>query len=176
MNGRAFRSVHLSLNRDEKRDAGMTDEIIDHRADFRRRPGPPPGGRRPHGRRMDVYLLLGLKEGDAHVIRNAGGVITKDERRSPAISQRMLDTREIHLIHHTQCGMPTFTDDEFKDRIERETGIRPDGASEAFTDPEADVRRSIRRIRGGPFIPFEDRVRGFDYEVETGRLREVACD
>ena len=124
--------------------------------------------------RLNPYGLLGLSEGDAHVIRNAGGVITADERRSLAISQRLLGTTEIILIHHTDCGMLTFTDDEFKDAIQAETGLKPDWAAEAFSDVDADVRQSLQRIAADPFIPIKDSVRGFVYEVETGRLREVA--
>ena len=123
--------------------------------------------------RHNVYGMLGLTEGDAHVIRNAGGVVTDDEIRSLAISQRLLGTEEIILIHHTDCGMLTFTDDEFKAAIEKDTGIRPTWAAEAFPDLDGDVRQSIARIRASPFIPHRDAVRGFVYEVETGRLREV---
>lgn len=124
--------------------------------------------------RLNVYGALGLKEGDAHVIRNAGGVVTDDEIRSLAISQRLLATEEIILIHHTDCGMLTFTDDEFRNSIEDETGIKPEWAAESFRDLETDVRQSIARIKASPFIPRKDSVRGFIYEVETGRLREVA--
>ncbi|GAA4603237.1 carbonic anhydrase [Actinoallomurus liliacearum] len=123
--------------------------------------------------RLNPYGLLGLSEGDAHVIRNAGGVITADERRSLAISQRLLGTREIILIHHTDCGMLTFTDDDFKATIQAETGVKPDWSAEAFGDLDEDVRQSIGRIRSDPFVPYTDQVRGFVYEVETGRLREV---
>lgn len=123
--------------------------------------------------RLNVYGALGLQEGDAHVIRNAGGVVTDDAIRSLAISQRLLGTEEIILIHHTGCGMLTFTDDEFKRSIEEDTGIRPEWAAEAFRDLDADVRQSIARIKASPFIPRKDAVRGFVYEVETGRLREV---
>jgi carbonic anhydrase len=123
--------------------------------------------------RLNVYGLLGLREGDAHVIRNAGGVVTADERRSLAISQRLLGTREIILIHHTDCGMLTFTDDAFKESIRAETGIKPDWSAEAFADLEEDVRQSMARIKADPFIPHRDAVRGFVYDVETGRLREV---
>lgn len=123
--------------------------------------------------RLNVYGLLGLREGDAHVIRNAGGVVTADVRRSLAISQRLLGTREIILIHHTGCGMLTFTDDAFKETIRAEVGIKPDWAAEAFSDLETDVIQSINRIKADPFIPHTDAVRGFIYEVETGRLREV---
>jgi carbonic anhydrase len=124
--------------------------------------------------RLHVYGALGLKEGDAHVIRNAGGVVTDDAIRSLAISQRLLGTEEIILIHHTDCGMLTFHDDEFKDSIEQDTGIRPPWAAEAFSDLDADVKQSIARIKASPFIPNKDSVRGFVYEVETGKLREVS--
>jgi carbonic anhydrase len=124
--------------------------------------------------RLNVYGALGLKEGDAHVIRNAGGVVTDDAIRSLAISQRLLGTEEIILIHHTDCGMLTFHDDDFKDSIEQDTGIRPPWAAEAFGDLDGDVRQSIARIRASPFIPNKDSVRGFVYEVETGKLREVS--
>jgi carbonic anhydrase len=123
--------------------------------------------------RLNVYGALGLREGDAHVIRNAGGVVTDDEIRSLAISQRLLGTQEIILIHHTDCGMLTFTDDQFKGQIEQETGIEPEWAAEAFSNLEADVRQSIARIKASPFVPRKDAIRGFVYEVETGRLREV---
>ncbi|HUA04866.1 MAG TPA: carbonic anhydrase [Solirubrobacteraceae bacterium] len=123
--------------------------------------------------RLNVYGALGLSEGDAHVIRNAGGVVTDDAIRSLAISQRLLGTEEIVLIHHTGCGMLTFTDDDFKRSIEEDTGIRPEWAAESFPDLDADVRQSIARIQASPFIPRKDAVRGFVYEVETGRLREV---
>ena len=124
--------------------------------------------------RLNVYGALGLTEGDAHVIRNAGGVVTDDAIRSLAISQRLLGTEEIILIHHTGCGMLTFTDDDFKRSIEEDTGIRPEWAAEAFPDLDADVRQSIARIKASPFIPRKDAIRGFVYEVETGRLREVS--
>jgi len=123
--------------------------------------------------RLDVHEMLGLELGDAHVIRNAGGVITDDEIRSLAISQRLLGTREIVLIHHTDCGMLTFTDDELKQQIQEEAGIKPHFPMESFADLEEDVRQSIARIQHSPFIPHKDSVRGFVYEVETGRLREV---
>ncbi|MFZ1995477.1 MAG: carbonic anhydrase [Solirubrobacteraceae bacterium] len=124
--------------------------------------------------RLNVYGMLGLTEGDAHVIRNAGGVVTDDTIRSLAISQRLLGTQEIILVHHTGCGMLTFTDDEFKAAIEKDTGIRPSWAAEAFGDLDGDVRQSIARIKASPFVPKTDAVRGFVYEVETGRLREVS--
>jgi carbonic anhydrase len=124
--------------------------------------------------RLNPYGALGLEEGDAHVIRNAGGVVTDDEIRSLAISQRLLGTEEIILIHHTDCGMLTFTDDDFKKSIQDETGIKPEWAAEAFPDLDEDVRQSVARIKASPFIPKKDAVRGFVYEVETGKLREVS--
>ena len=123
--------------------------------------------------RLNPYGLLGLQEGDAHVIRNAGGVITADERRSLAISQRLLNTKEIILIHHTDCGMLTFTDDEFKRSLQEDVGIKPHWAVEAFSDLEEDVRQSIARVKASPFIPRKDSVRGFVYDVRSGRLQEV---
>src|SRR6266576_601246 len=113
--------------------------------------------------RLDVYRLLGLADGEAHVIRNAGGVITDDEIRSLAISQRLLGTREIMLIHHTDCGMLTFSDDDFRRQVQDETGVKPEWAAEAFDDLEEDVRKSIARIEASPFIPSKDKVRGFIY-------------
>jgi carbonic anhydrase len=123
--------------------------------------------------RLNPYGLLGLQEGDAHVIRNAGGVITDDEIRSLSISQRLLGTEEIILIHHTDCGMLTFTDDEFRSQVHADTGIKPHWHAEAFSDLEEDVRQSIARIQASPFIPRKESVRGFVYDVETGRLNEV---
>ena len=123
--------------------------------------------------RLNVSKILGLDEGDAHVIRNAGGVITADEIRSLAISQRLLGTTEVILIHHTDCGMLTFSDDEFKRQIQDDTGIKPDWAAEAFANLDEDVRQSIARVKASPFLPHKDSVRGFVYEVETGKLREV---
>jgi carbonic anhydrase len=123
--------------------------------------------------RLDVAAILGLEPGDAHVIRNAGGVVTDDEIRSLAISQRLLGTEEIVLIHHTDCGMLTFTDDAFRRSIQDDTGVKPEWAAEAFPDLDEDVRQSIARIRSSPFVPSKDSIRGFVYEVETGRLREV---
>ena len=123
--------------------------------------------------RLNPHALLGLQEGDAHVISNAGGVITDDEIRSLAISQRLLGTEEVVLIHHTDCGMLTFTDDEFRSSIEDDTGVKPAWASEAFSDLDGNLRQSLARINDSPFIPKKDSVRGFVYEVETGRLREV---
>ena len=124
--------------------------------------------------RLNVYGILCLHEGQAHVIRNAGGVVTEDEVRSLAISQRLLGTSEVILIHHTDCGMLTFTDDGFKASIEKETGIKPTWAAEAFADLDEDVRQSVRRIKASPFIPHTDAVRGFVFDVATGKLREVS--
>jgi carbonic anhydrase len=123
--------------------------------------------------RLDVYAMLGLREGEAHVIRNAGGAVTDDVIRSLLISQRLLGTEEIILVHHTGCGMLTFTDDAVKAEVEAETGLRPSFALEAFADLEEDVRQSLARVHASPFIPRKESVRGFVYEVETGRLREV---
>jgi carbonic anhydrase len=124
--------------------------------------------------RLNVYAMLGLAEGEAHVIRNAGGVVTDDEIRSLAISQRLLGTREVILIHHTDCGMLRFTDDDFKAAIQAETGIKPPWSVEAFGDLGADVRQSIARITTSPFVPHTDQVRGFIFDVATGRLTEVS--
>ena len=124
--------------------------------------------------RLNPYGALGLQEGDAHVIRNAGGVVTDDEIRSLAISQRLLGTDEVILVHHTDCGMLTFNDDDFKRAIQEDVGIKPAWSAEAFGDLDEDVRQSIARIKASPFIPKKDSVRGFVYEVETGKLREVS--
>jgi carbonic anhydrase len=124
--------------------------------------------------RLNLYAILGLAEGEAHVIRNAGGVVTDDEIRSLAISQRLLGTREIILIHHTDCGMLTFTDDDFKAAILADTGIKPPWAAEAFSDLNADVRQSIARIKASPFVPHTGQVRGFVFDVATGKLNEVS--
>jgi carbonic anhydrase len=124
--------------------------------------------------RLNVYGILGLQEGEAHVIRNAGGVITDDEIRSLAISQRLLGTTEIILIHHTDCGMLTFTDDAFRTAIQDETGIKPPWSAESFTDLEEDVRQSTARIKASPFIPHKDAIRGFVFDVATGKLNEVS--
>ena len=123
--------------------------------------------------RLNIYAILGLEEGQAHVIRNAGGVITDDEIRSLAISQRLLGTSAIVLIHHTDCGMLTFTDDDFKASIAKDTGIKPGWAAEAFSDLDEDVRQSIRRIKISPFVPHTEDVRGFVFDVASGKLREV---
>jgi carbonic anhydrase len=124
--------------------------------------------------RLDVYSALGLKPGESHVIRNAGGVVTEDEIRSLTISQRLLGTKEIILIHHTDCGMLTFTDDKFKNDIQKETGIKPAWAAEAFDDLAIDVKASISRIKQSPFIPHTDSVRGFVFDISTGLLQEVS--
>ena len=157
-----------------------TDDLLANNADYSARfSGPLPLPPARHiavvacmDARLNVYGILGLNEGDSHVIRNAGGVVTADVLRSLAISQRLLGTHEIVLIHHTDCGMLTFTDDEFRQGIEKEVGIRPLWAAEAFPDPDADVRQSIARIQADPFIPHKN-VRGFVFDVATGKLREV---
>jgi carbonic anhydrase len=123
--------------------------------------------------RLDPAKILGLTEGDAHVIRNAGGVVTEDALRSLAISQRLLGTEEIVLVHHTDCGMVTFQDDAFRQGIEAETGIRPTWSSEAFADPVADVKQGINRINANPFIPRKEHIRGFVFDVATGAIDEV---
>jgi len=124
--------------------------------------------------RLNVYGVLGLREGESHVVRNAGGVTTDDVIRSLAISQRLLGTTEIILIHHTDCGMLTFTDDAFKRSIQDETGIKPPWSAESFTDLDEDVRQSIARIKASPFIPHKDAIRGFVFDVATGKLNEVS--
>jgi carbonic anhydrase len=124
--------------------------------------------------RLNPYGILGLTEGDAHVIRNAGGVVSDDAIRSLAISQNLLGTEEIILIHHTDCGMLTFTDDELAEKLEQETGERPEWRGHAFADLEEDVREGIAGIKASPFIPREESVRGFVYDVKTGELREVS--
>jgi carbonic anhydrase len=161
----------------------VTDELLANNADYAAQfSGPLPLPPSKHlavvacmDARLDVYRLLGLNEGEAHVIRNAGGVITEDEIRSLTISQRLLGTEEIILIHHTDCGMVTFTDDEFKQTIQDDTGIRPAWAPEAFPDAHADVKQSLARIQANPFIPKKDSVRGFVFDVATGKLEEVAA-
>jgi carbonic anhydrase len=124
--------------------------------------------------RLHVSSILGLKEGESHVIRNAGGVVTDDVIRSLAISQRLLGTTEIILIHHTDCGMLTFTDDAFRRSIQDETGIKPPWAAESFTNLEEDVRQSIARIKASPFVPHRYAIRGFVFDVATGKLNEVS--
>ncbi|CAB4936211.1 unannotated protein [freshwater metagenome] len=126
--------------------------------------------------RINLFTMLGLREGDAHIIRNAGGVITDDEIRSLAISQRIMGTREVLLIHHTDCGMQAFNDEDFRRELEAETGIPVPWDTEAFSDLDLDVRESARRIIESPFIPHSDGVRGFVYDVVTGELREVELD
>ena len=123
--------------------------------------------------RLDVHALLGLGLGDVHVIRNAGGIVSEDAIRSLAISQRLLGTREIVLVHHTDCGMLKFRDDELADVIERETGERPPFALEAFRDLDENLRESIARIAASPFVPHRNLIRGFVFDIDTGRLREV---
>jgi carbonic anhydrase len=159
-----------------------TDELLasaeDYGASFDKGDLPMPPGRKIAivacmDARLNPYGLLGLSEGDAHVIRNAGGVVTEDAIRSLAISQRLLGTEEIVLIHHTDCGMLTFKDDDFKAAVEADTGLRPSWAAEAFPDLDADVAQSIARVKASPFIVHKN-VRGFVYEVETGKLREVS--
>ncbi len=160
----------------------VTDELLDNNdtyaATFDKGDLPLPPGKKLAvlacmDARLSPYAVLGLKEGDAHVIRNAGGVVTDDAIRSLAISQRLLGTEEIILIHHTGCGMLTFSDDEFKRQIQDEVGIKPSWSAEAFPDLDEDVRQSVARIRASPFIPRKDSVRGFVYDVGTGKLREV---
>jgi carbonic anhydrase len=159
----------------------VTDELLANNAEYAARfTGPLPLPPSKHvavlacmDARIDVYRVLGLQEGEAHVIRNAGGVVTEDEIRSLAISQRLLGTEEIILIHHTDCGMLTFTDDDFKRSIQEETGIKPAWAAEAFADLDEDVRQSVARIRSSPFVPKTDSVRGFVFDVATGKLSEV---
>jgi carbonic anhydrase len=123
--------------------------------------------------RLDVFAALGLGDGEAHVLRNAGGVITDDVIRSLAVSQRRLGTREVMLIHHTDCGMQTLTDDGFRAELQQSTGVAPAFAIESFSDLDADVRQSVRRVRRSPFLPHRDRVRGFVYDVDTHELREI---
>jgi carbonic anhydrase len=123
--------------------------------------------------RIDVFGLLGLEVGEAHVLRNAGGVITDDMIRSLAISQRRLGTREVVLLHHTDCGLMQLSEDGFKAELEAQTGMRPAWAVESFTDPVSSVRQSMERIRRSPFIPHRGSVRGFVYDVDTGELREA---
>jgi carbonic anhydrase len=161
----------------------VTDELLEnaerYAAEFDKGDLPLPPARRVAvvacmDARLNPNGLLGLAEGDAHVIRNAGGVITDDEIRSLAISQRLLGTEEIILIHHTDCGMLTFGDDDFRRQLQQETGIKPEWAAEAFEDLEEDVRQSIARIKASPFIPRKNAVRGFVYDVTTGELSEVS--
>src|ERR1700709_1565253 len=156
----------------------VTDTLVsnseDYAADFDKGDLPLPPAKRVAvlacmDARLNPYGLLGLSEGEAHVIRNAGGVVSEDAIRSLAISQRLLGTTEIVLIHHTGCGMLTFSDDDFRGQIQEETGIKPEWAAEAFSDLDTDVRQSVARIKASPFIPNKDSIRGFVYEVETGK-------
>jgi carbonic anhydrase len=126
--------------------------------------------------RLDVFAALGLESGEAHVLRNAGGVVSDDVIRSLAVSQRRLGTREVMLIHHTDCGMQKISDDGFRTELMETSGIAPAFAIESFTDLDADVRQSIRRVRRSPFLPHRDRVRGFVYDVDSHRLREVVVE
>ena len=159
----------------------ITDELLEHNAHYAtdfEGPLPLPPSRQLAivacmDARLDVYRALGLQEGEAHVIRNAGGVVSDDVIRSLAISQRLLGTREIILIHHTGCGMETFSDDTFKQSILDETGIRPTWAAEAFPDAADDVRQSIARLQANPFVPQKSAIRGFVFDVATGQLSEV---
>jgi carbonic anhydrase len=161
----------------------VTDELLqnnaEYSADFKDGDLPLPPARKLAvvacmDARLNVHRILGLKPGDAHVIRNAGGGVTEDVIRSLTISQRLLGTEEIILIHHTDCGMLTFKDDDVKEQIAGDTGIRPPFALEAFADLEADVRQSKARIEASPFIPHRDQIRGFVYDVKSGRLNEVS--
>jgi carbonic anhydrase len=160
----------------------VTDELLRNNAEFARSfsngdlPMPPGKGVAVVAcmdARLNVYALLGLQEGQAHVIRNAGGVVSDDVLRSLVISQRLLGTREVVLVHHTDCGMLTFTDDQVKADIEADIGLRPHFALEAFSDLERDIRQSIARIKASPFVPYKDSIRGFVYDVTTGALQEV---
>ena len=160
----------------------VTDELLQNNTEFARSfsngdlPMPPGKGLAVVAcmdARLNVYALLGLSEGEAHVIRNAGGVVSDDVLRSLVISQRLLGTREVVLVHHTDCGMLTFTDDQVKADIEADVGLRPHFALEAFSDLERDIRQSIARIKASPFVPHKDSIRGFVYDVRTGALQEV---
>ena len=160
----------------------VTDELLKNNAEFARNfskgdlPMPPGKGLAVVAcmdARLNVYALLGLEEGQAHVLRNAGGVVSDDALRSLVISQRLLGTREVILIHHTDCGMLTFTDDQVKADIEADVGLRPHFALEAFSDLERDIRQSIARIKASPFVPNKDSIRGFIYDVRSGALQEV---
>jgi carbonic anhydrase len=159
----------------------MIDELLTRNKEYAEGfPGPAPGAPALHmavvacmDSRLDVHGALGLKIGDAHVMRNGGGVVTDDMIRSLVISQRLLGTRQIILIHHTDCGMLKFTEDEMKDAIEADTGLRPPWATEAFTDLDRSVRNSVARIKKSPFVPHTDQIRGFVFDIKTGLLREV---
>jgi carbonic anhydrase len=159
----------------------VTDDLLEHNdayaRDFTGSLPMPPGRKLAvvacMDARLNVYGMLGLSEGDAHVIRNAGGVVTDDVIRSLMISQRLLGTHEVVLIHHTDCGMLTFTDDEVKAAVQADTGLKPPFALEAFSDLDTDVRQSIARIKASPFVPDKSSIRGFVFDVTTGKLREV---
>ncbi len=161
------------------------DDLLDHNRAFTPPPGRVATSARPRRQiavvacmdaRLDLFAVLGLEPGDAHLLRNAGGVVTDDVIRSLAISQRKLGTREVMLIHHTDCGMTTITDDGFRAELERDTGVAPAFAIESFQDAAADVRQSLARVRRSPFLPHRDEVRGFVYDVERHRLDEVVTD
>jgi carbonic anhydrase len=159
-----------------------TDDLVQHAQDRAAKGRPPAAARTPRQHllivtcmdsRIDNFDLFGLQVGDAHILRNAGGVVTDDMIRSIAISQRMLGTREIALVHHTDCGMTGVTEDGFKQELERETGVRPEWSVESFTDPASDVRQSMERLRRSPFLLERDQLRGFVYDVDSGELNEV---
>ncbi|WP_007023717.1 beta-class carbonic anhydrase [Saccharomonospora iraqiensis] len=160
----------------------VTDELLAHNARYAETfsgPLPLPPARKVAvvacmDARLDVYRMLGLAEGEAHVLRNAGGVVTEDTIRSLTISQRLLGTEEIVLIHHTDCGMLTFTDDGFRQTLHDEIGVKPPWAAESFDDLETDIRQSIRRIRTSPYVPRRESVRGFVFDVASGKLTEVS--
>jgi carbonic anhydrase len=163
----------------------VIDELLEHNRDFAEGREASELGARPRRRlavvacmdaRLDVFASLGLEVGDAHVLRNAGGAITDDVIRSLAISQRKLGTEEVMLLHHTECGMQTITDDGFRAELQAAAGMAPAFAIESFTDVEADVRQSILRVRRSPFLLHTDRVRGFVYDVRTHRVREVTAE
>ena len=182
LRGGSVYSTHRTDRNGEVSTVSVTDELLVNNARYAEQfSGPLPLPPAKHvavvacmDARLNVYGLLGLEEGDAHVIRNAGGVVTDDEIRSLTISQRLLGTSEIILIHHTDCGMLTFTDDDFRRSIQQDVGIKPPWAPEAFDDIEDDVRQSIARIRNSPFIPKKDSVRGFVFDIATGTLQEVS--
>jgi carbonic anhydrase len=162
----------------------VTDRLLDNNRAYAEAFATRPGGRAERkvavvacmDARMDVYAILGLQEGEAHVIRNAGGAVTDDVIRSLLVSQRLLGTEEVVLLHHTGCGMLTFTDDAVKAQVQADSGVRPAFALEAFSDLEDEARQSLARIHASPFILRKESVRGFVYEVETGRLREVSSE
>lgn len=162
-----------------------TDELVANNAAFAAQHGQRHRDVRPSRRlaivacmdsRLNLFAALGLREGEAHILRNAGGVVTDDVIRSLAISQRRLGTTDIVLIHHTDCGMQKVTDDGFRAELQASAGIAPAFAIESFTDVDADVRQSITRVRRSPFLEYRERVRGFVYDTDTGHLREVRAD